>query len=61
MKPEVEPSNRVNFNGLGREIRGRKYWETMSVEMKLLLHPESRREVKEVPGIKGTVRVAMRC
>ena len=53
MKPEMEPSNRVNFNSLGREICGREYWGAMSVEMKLLLHPESRREVKEVLGIKG--------
>jgi hypothetical protein len=35
MNPDTEPSNRVNFKGDWRALRGREYLETMSDEMKL--------------------------
>ena len=59
--PEIEPSNNVNFNGLRREVRAREYFETMSEEMKLWLHPESRSAEKDISGIEGTERFARRC
>jgi hypothetical protein len=38
--PEMEPSNNVNFNGFRREAHTREYFKTMSIEMKLWLHPQ---------------------
>ena len=61
MYPEKDPSKSVNFKTLGRDLRAKEYFETMSVEMKLWEQPESRRAENTMSGMFGTEMDAIKC